>query len=284
MNTVNGHHLTLQIRLLPDHLPHGLGNITLYHQKNRFPGRLHPVHNLPNRCCGPLHFHISRVSLAGHRQNKVFLIILSQYPLNPPDNRFCLTGKAGFLQFFIQLDHRNIFQWKNNSFQEVFFTQNNILAIIDYNNSRTPKIYTTSSFKADEATTGYILNSSTLKDITFSAPKIPSLATMQLFIDCIEADYELDDVPDIFTDNIKSEELGLLWNLNKNNYNYSFQKAYCYDSTWDEFGNPTTLYWTLSFQKNNFTNDNSNPKELILYITVEYTDSNQFKISSILKK
>ena len=42
-----------------------------------------------------------------------------------------------------------IFQWKNNSFQEVFFTQNNILAIIDYNNSRTPKIYTTSSFKAD---------------------------------------------------------------------------------------------------------------------------------------
>ena len=113
MNTVNGHHLTLQIRLLPDHLPHGLGNITLYHQKNRFPGRLHPVHNLPNRCCGPLHFQISRVSLAGHRQNKVFLIILSQYPLNPPDNRFCLTGKAGFLQFFIQLDHRNIFQWKN---------------------------------------------------------------------------------------------------------------------------------------------------------------------------
>ena len=90
-----------------------LGNITLYHQKNRFPGRLHPVHNLANRCCGPLHFHISRVSLAGHRQNKVFLIILSQYPLNPPDNRFCLTGKTGFLQFFIQLDHRNIFQWKN---------------------------------------------------------------------------------------------------------------------------------------------------------------------------
>ena len=37
-------------------------------------------------------------------------------------------------------------------------------------------------------------------------------------------------------------------------------------------------------KKNNFTNDNSNPKELILYITVEYTDSNQFKISSILKK
>ena len=46
----------------------------------------------------------------------------------------------------------------------------------------------------------------------------------------------------------------------------------------------TTSPYEFLYQKNNFTNDNSNPKELILYITVEYTDSNQFKISSILKK
>ena len=33
-----------------------------------------------------------------------------------------------------------IFQWKDNTFQEVLFSQNNILGILDYNNSRTPKI------------------------------------------------------------------------------------------------------------------------------------------------
>lgn len=176
-----------------------------------------------------------------------------------------------------------IFQWKDDSFQEIFFTQNNIFSIIDYNNSRTPKVYTTSSYKADESTTGYILTSSKLKDITFSSPKIPSLATIQSFIDCIEADYELNDVPNIFTSNIKTEELGLLWNLDKTHYNYSFQKAYCYDTTWDELGNPRILYWILSFQKNNFTNHNSKPKEIILYTTVECLESNEFKISSFLK-
>ena len=36
MNTVNGHHLTLQI-LLPDHLPHGLGNITLSSPEESVP-------------------------------------------------------------------------------------------------------------------------------------------------------------------------------------------------------------------------------------------------------
>ena len=75
-------------------------------------------------------------------------------------------------------------------------------------------------------TEGYILNSNTLKDISFSSPKIPSLNSIQLLIDCVEADYELDDAPDIFTSTIESDQLGLLWNLDKSNYRYSFQKAY----------------------------------------------------------
>ena len=146
-----------------------------------------------------------------------------------------------------------IFKWENNSFQEVFFTQNNILSILDFNNSKTPKIYTTSSSKGDEATEGYILNSTTLKDISFSSPKIPSLNSIQLLIDCVEADY-------------------------------SFQKAYCYDTTWNEFGNTSSLCWILSFEKINFTSSDSKPKELLLYVTAEIDESNQFKISSIIKK
>ena len=177
-----------------------------------------------------------------------------------------------------------IFKWENNSFQEVFFTQNNILSILDFNNSKTPKIYTTSSSKGDEATEGYILNSTTLKDISFSSPKIPSLNSIQLLIDCVEADYELDDAPDIFTSTIESDQLGLLWNLDKSNYRYSFQKAYCYDTTWNEFGNTSSLCWILSFEKINFTSSDSKPKELLLYVTAEIDESNQFKISSIIKK
>lgn len=175
-----------------------------------------------------------------------------------------------------------IFQWIDNTFKEVLFSQNNILGILDYNNSRTPKIYTTLSTKGDESTSAYILNSNTIKDITFSTPKIPSLGIIQTLIDLIQFEYEIDDAPGIFTPYIPSEELGLLWNLDKLTYHYTFQKAYFYDISWDEFGKTTALYWILSFEKSNFIDSTKKAEEVILYVKTEIDELNQYKISSII--
>lgn len=177
-----------------------------------------------------------------------------------------------------------IFRWIDNAFQEVIFSQDNILGILDYNNSRTPKIFTANSTKGDESTKGYIINSTYVKDITFSNPKIPAFGNIQKLIDLIQVEYELDDAPDIFTSYIPSEELGLLWNLDKLNYRYSFQKAYFYDTTWNDDGKPTSLYWVLSFEKINYTTSNKKPQELILYVKTELDELDQYKISSIIKK
>lgn len=176
-----------------------------------------------------------------------------------------------------------IFQWKDNTFQEVLFSQNNILGILDYNNSRTPKIYITNSTTGDKGTNGYILNANSIKDITFSNPTIPSLGNIQTLINLIEADYELDDAPDIFTAYIPSEELGILWNLDKSTYGYSFQKGYFYDISWDDSGRATSIYWILSFEKVNFIDSDSNPKELTMYVKAELEESDEYKISSIIK-
>ena len=176
-----------------------------------------------------------------------------------------------------------IFQWKDNTFQEVLFSQNNILGILDYNNSRTPKIYITNSTTGDKGTNGYILNANSIKDITFSNPTIPSLGNIQTLINLIEADYELDDAPDIFTAYIPSEELGILWNLDKSTYRYSFQKGYFYDISWDDSGRATSIYWILSFEKVNFIDSNSTPKELTIYVKAELEESDKYKISSIIK-
>lgn len=176
-----------------------------------------------------------------------------------------------------------IFQWKDNTFQEVLFSQNNILGILDYNNSRTPKIYITNSTTGDKGTNGYILNANSIKDITFSNPTIPSLGNIQTLINLIEADYELDDAPDIFTAYIPSEELGILWNLDKSTYRYSFQKGYFYDISWDDSGRATSIYWILSFEKVNFIDSDSNPKELTMYVKAELEESDEYKISSIIK-
>lgn len=176
-----------------------------------------------------------------------------------------------------------IFQWINNTFQEVIFSQDNILGILDSNNSRTPKIFTSNSTKGDESTKSYIINSKFIKDISFSNFKIPNLGNMQKFIDLIQVEYEIDDTPDIFSPYIPSDELAILWNLDKSNYMYSFQKAFFYDTSWNEIGEPTSLYWILSFEKTNYTNSNKSPQELILYVKIDLDELNQYKISSINK-
>lgn len=174
-----------------------------------------------------------------------------------------------------------IFQWINNTFKEVIFSQDNICGILDSNNSRTPKIFTANSTKGDESVKNYIINSKHVKDISFSNLKIPNLGDIQKFIDLIQVKYEIDDPPDIFTSYIPTDELGLLWNLNKSKYLYSFQKAFFYDTSWNEEGKPTSLYWILSFEKINYTESNKAPQELILYVKIELDELNQYKISSI---
>ena len=176
-----------------------------------------------------------------------------------------------------------IFQWMDNTFKEILFSQNNILGILDYNNSRTPKLFTTNSTTGDKGTNSYILNSNSIKDITFSKQTIPSLSNIQTLINLIEADYELDDAPDIFTSYIPSEELGILWNLDKSTYRYSFQKGYFYDISWDNSGKATSIYWVLSFEKINFINSNTTPEELTMHVKVNLEELDEYKISSIIK-
>lgn len=176
-----------------------------------------------------------------------------------------------------------IFQWLDNTFKEILFSQNNILGILDYNNSRTPKVFTTNSSTGDKGTNSYILNSNSIKDISFSKQSIPSLGNIQTLINLIEADYELDDAPDIFTSYIPSEELGILWNLDKSSYRYSFQKGYFYDISWDNLGKATSIYWVLSFEKFNFIDSNNAPEELTIHVKVNLEEVDEYKISSIIK-
>lgn len=176
-----------------------------------------------------------------------------------------------------------IFQWLDNTFKEILFSQNNILGILDYNNSRTPKVFTTNSSTGDKGTNSYILNSNSIKDISFSKQSIPSLGNIQTLINLIEADYELDDTPDIFTSYIPSEELGILWNLDKSTYRYSFQKGYFYDISWDNLGKATSIYWVLSFEKFNFIDSNNAPEELTIHVKVNLEEVDEYKISSIIK-
>ena len=79
------------------------------------------------------------------------------------------------------------------------------------------------------------------------------------FINLVEQDFEIDVAPDIFMENIESSQLGLLWNLSKENYAYSFQDAFFTNDFIDNQGNITSMIWRITFEKYN-KNSDSNKK------------------------
>ena len=121
-------------------------------------------------------------------------------------------------------------------------------------------------------------------NITKDSIKIPDLGNILSLIDLLQKDYELDEVPDIFTENISESELGLLWNLDKEHNQYSFQNAFFYEESIDNEGNITSMKWTLSFEKYIREKDDSSKTETTFYVNTIKSGDNSYKISSIYKK
>ena len=111
---------------------------------------------------------------------------------------------------------------------------------------------------------------------------LPSLDSVTQFIDLIQIPYVLDDIPDIFTSSIDKENLSLLWNLDKDNYSYSFQNAFFYDYKWTESGEPSSIRWRLSFEKSNLKGEANDKTEFILLLDLE-KDNSSYKINAIQK-
>lgn len=176
-----------------------------------------------------------------------------------------------------------VFTWNKDSFINIFTSSDNILGILDSKNSKTPKILSLSSSEGDSSTHSYIFNGNKLKDTTFSKTNVPNLNLVQSFIDLIEAPYELSDTPDIFSSTIDSNDLAILWSLDKTVYNYAFQNGYFQDISWDDSGSITSINWCLSFEKAKKLDSLDNSKELLIYLTLEKDPYNELKISTIKK-
>ena len=99
------------------------------------------------------------------------------------------------------------------------------------------------------------------------------------FIDLIEKNYEVENLPNIFLDSIDSSNLSILFNLDKEHNTYSFQNGFFYDDSFDENDNANSIKYRLSFEK--FNTSSSSKKELIIYVTISKDCENNFKISSI---
>ena len=175
-----------------------------------------------------------------------------------------------------------LFHWNKKKFDLIFSNNNNIFGILDCKNSRTPMCYSISSSEGLTSLNSFMLINDTTLDTSKETLTLPSLDSVTHFIDLIEMPYVLDDIPDIFTSSIDKENLSLLWNLDKENYSYSFQNAFFYDYKWTDSGEPTSIRWRLSFEKSNLKGQENDKTELILLIDLE-KDASSYKINSIQK-
>ena len=180
--------------------------------------------------------------------------------------------------------HNYIFYWTGTNFIELFSCDSNIFGLLNSKNSRCPNLLYSNSAKGDSSTSSLYYTNNSIKDTSFANNKIPSLDIIQNFIDTIELPYELDIAPDIFSSSISSEELAILWNLDKEQNNYSFQSGYFTDINWDSNGEVTDIFWTLSFRKYDSSKSTNNCySELLLHLNITLTNENTYKIESIQK-
>lgn len=176
-----------------------------------------------------------------------------------------------------------VFQWNQNKFISLYGDNNNIFGILNCKNSRTPQCYSLNYTKKqlNSLNSFMVINNSVL-DTTADSKSIPSLDSVNNFISIIELPYLLDELPNIFSSNIKSDELSLLWSLDKDNNSYSFQNGFFYDYEWDEFSSPLYIKWRLSFEKRNLKGNDSDKKELVLLVDLhKENESSSYNITSI---
>ncbi|WP_300349702.1 VCBS repeat-containing protein [Clostridium sp.] len=174
---------------------------------------------------------------------------------------------------------QHIFKWTGEEFEDLFCSTNNIFGVVDSNNGKTPKIISFTLGDSLEAVQRHMLLNKNLKNISYDNFEISGFNVVNQFIDIICLNYEISELPNIFTNYIASEDLSLIWKLDKDSFTYSFQDAFFRDISWDDKGNLKSCNWSLNFNKTN-KNDPSLKTQINFNLTLENID-NTFYINSI---
>lgn len=175
-----------------------------------------------------------------------------------------------------------VFQWNKKDYTLAHSSNNNIFGILDSKNSKTPQCFSISSSGGNASLESFMLINNSILDTNKDNSNIPSFDSVTKFIDIVQLPYVFDDLPDIFTTSIDKRDLSLLWSLDKDNYNYTFQNGFFYDYKWNEDYIPSCLRWRLSFEKSSYKGNQSDKSEFTLLLDLEKVND-AYKIKSIQK-
>ena len=174
---------------------------------------------------------------------------------------------------------QHLFKWTGNGFEDIFYSTNNILGIVDSNNGKTPKILSFSLGDSKENIQKYMLLNKKFKNISYDTVEPTGLYSIISFIDIISLNYEISELPNIFATYIPKEDLSQIWRLEKESYYYDFQDAFFRDLDWNTNGEVTNSSWILNFNK--IPKENPNNKSQVKFTIQLEKINDTFLINSI---
>lgn len=177
-----------------------------------------------------------------------------------------------------------LFTWNEGNFVNIYEASKNLFGILDSKGNKTPQCYNMNSFSGISSLSSFMVLDNKALDITKDCKTLFHFESIQTFIDLVQTNYELEEIPDIFKESMATNELAALWNLDKERNSYSFQDGFFYDESIDDNGDITSLKWRLTFEKYVKDKDDSSKTELVIYVTVERTIERSYKISSFYIK
>ncbi|MGL4742389.1 MAG: hypothetical protein ACRC41_16615 [Sarcina sp.] len=182
------------------------------------------------------------------------------------------TNPEIFVQSFdITTPIQHIYTYYQDTYKHIFSSTNNVIGILDSNNSRTPKVLSFSIDEPNKSLQKHMLINGVYKNISFSNDEIPGLLCISSLIDslCYQKTYE-----DIFTLENADNEITKLDDIFNNQLSYSFLDATFLDTSWNSNNSVESVKWTLRFKP---TNSNS----IINLNVITQKLSNKFLIKKI---
>ena len=174
---------------------------------------------------------------------------------------------------------QHIFTWNGHKFIDIFSSTNNSIGILDHTSNKTSRLLSFNINSSLENIQQYMYIKDSYKNISYDKSDIQGYSCIQKLIDVIQLQYELEECPDIFNDDVDYYSKSLLWKLSKNTYDYQFRDCFFFDTKCDKNGNPTEYQWNIRFEKK-LKSAEQTSSIIKMKVTVKQL-SDMFKINSI---
>lgn len=172
-----------------------------------------------------------------------------------------------------------LFTYESNKFILKHYSNDSIAGLIDSNMNRTSQIQFFDRTNIKSSFKNFMLINNDFIDIRKNSHIVSDYDKILKFIDLVMMDYEITDYPDIFHKHIDKSILSKVWQLDKDNFEYSFKNAFFYDNEIDKDGVIQNIRWNITFERINRISFKKN--EIIFELDLSREDSRNFKISNI---